>query len=210
MSALASTYRCHPCALTLVVTRNHNGMIFLYGNELCYWLVKDLAPRTTRECCVNWRSRNNDRNVCWTLQSGLLRHAWLGISLEIQRMVRRLISILELGLGSIDLRGMTSVFLQLERSEPTTWEVTSAQVQKHNLSTMLSKQANKDSFSNSKALALNSDHSIRSFNTTISAHCLLTCRKNLSCSLSAYASLAQLLSAMASAYALTLARSFFI
>ena len=83
-------------------------------------------------------------------------------------------------------RGMMSVFLQLERSEPTTWEVTSTRVQKHSLSTMLSKRANNDSFSNSKALTLNSDHSIRSFNASILAHCLLTRRKNLSCSLSTY------------------------
>ena len=105
---------------------------------------------------------------------------------------------------------MTSVFLQLESSEPTTWEVTSARVQKHNLSTMLSKRANNDSFSNSKALALNSNHSIRSFKASMLARCQLTRQKNLSCSLSTYASLAQLLSAIASAYALTSARSFFI
>ena len=49
------------------------------------------------------------------------------------------VSVLELRFGSINLKGMMSVFLHLERSEPTTWEVTSAWVQKHNLSTMLSK-----------------------------------------------------------------------
>ena len=125
-------------------------------------------------------------------------------------MVQRLIGILELRFGLVNLEGMTSVFLQLERSEPTTWEVTSAQVQKHNLLTMLSKQADNDSFSSSKALALSSDRSIRSFKASISACCRLTRQKNLSCSLLTYTSLTRLLSAIASAYALTSARSFFI
>ena len=105
---------------------------------------------------------------------------------------------------------MTSVFLQLESSEPTTWEVTSARVQKHNLSTMLSKRADNDLFSSSKALALNSNRSIRSFKALMSARCQLTQWKNLSCSLSTYVSLAWLLSTIASAYALTSAKSFFI
>ena len=150
------------------------------------------------------------RNVHWTLWSTLLRNAWLGIGLEIRCVVQRLIGILELRLSSVNLEGMTSVFLQLERSEPTTWEVTSAQVQKHNLSTMLSKRTDNDSFSSSSALALSSDLSTRSFRVSISAHCWLTRRKNLSCSLSTYASLARLLFAIASAYALTSAKSFFI
>ena len=81
-----------------------------------------------------------------------------------------------------------SVFLKLERSEPTTWEVTSAWVQKHNLSTMLSKQADNNLFSNSNTLALNSDHSIQSFNASMLAHCLLSRWKNLSCSLLMYTS----------------------
>ena len=156
------------------------------------------------------RSWNNNWNICWTFWRSLLRNTWFSIGLEIRHMVQRLIGVLEFQLSSIDLKGMMSVFLQSERSEPTTWEVTSAQVQKHNLSTMLSKQADNDSFSNSKALALNSDHSIHSFNTSISARCLLTRWKNLSCSLLTQASLARLLSIIASAYTLTLARSFFI
>ena len=56
-----------------------------------------------------------------------------------------------------------------EISGPTTWEVTSARVQKHSLSTMLSRRADNDSFSSSNALTLNSDRSIRSFKASISA-----------------------------------------
>ena len=185
-------------------------MFFLYGNKFHHQFVKDFATWATQECGINWRCWNHDRNISWTFWGGLFRDTWLSVGLEVQGMIRGFIGILELRFGSVNLVGMTSVFLQLERSEPTTWEVTSAQVQKHSLSTMLSKQADNDSFSNSKALALSSDHSIRSFNALILARCLLICRKNLSCSLSTYVSLAQLLSATASAYALTLAKSFFI
>ena len=83
------------------------------------------------------------------LQSNLLGHAWFGIGLKVRSMIQRLVGVFKLGLGLINLGGMTSVFLQMERSEPTTWEVTSARVQKHNLSTMLSKRADNDSFSSS-------------------------------------------------------------
>ena len=181
-SALTRMHRCHPCSLTLVVMRKGDGMFLFYGNEFCYWLIKDFAAWTIRKHGINLRSWDHDWNVCWTLWSSLLRHTRLGISLEVWRVVWRLISVLKLGLGSVDLRGMMSVFLQLERSEPTTWKVTSAQVQKHSLSTMLSKQADNDLFSNSKALALNSEHSIHSFSTLISARCLLMWQKNLSLS----------------------------
>ena len=209
-STLTRMYRCHPCPSTLVITRKVDRMFLFNRNKLCHWLIKNLATWATWKCGIYWRSWNDDGNICWMLRRSLLRHTWLSISFKVQCVVRRRIGILKLGFGSTSLKGMTSVFLPLERSEPTTWEVTSAWVQKHNLSTMLSKQAANDSFSNSKALTLNSNRSIRSFNASISAHCLLTRQKNLSCSLLTYVSLARLLSAMASAYALTLARSFFI
>ena len=154
--------------------RNHDRMFFLYGNKLCHWLVKDLATRTTWECGANWWCWNHDRNIHWTLWSALLWNAWLGISLEIRCVIQRLIGVLKLGLSPVNLEGMMSVFLQLERSEPTTWEVTSAWVQKHNLSTMLSRQANNDSFSNSNVFALSSNHSICSFKASILTHCQLT------------------------------------
>ena len=139
MSTLTRMYCCHPCALTLVITRYRDRMFFLYRNEPCHWLVKDLATWTTWERGIDWWCWNHDRNVRRTLWGTLLQNTWLGIGLKIQCVVRRLIGVLELRLGPVNLEGMTSVFLQLERSEPTTWEVTSAQVQKHNLSTMLSK-----------------------------------------------------------------------
>ena len=116
-----------------------NQMFLLYGNELGYQLIKDFAAWATRKRGVDWRSRDRNWDIGWMFRSGLLRNAWLSIGLEVQCMIRRFISVLKLGLSSINLKGMTSVFLQLERSEPTTWEVTSARVQKHSLSTMLSR-----------------------------------------------------------------------
>ena len=209
-SMLTRMHCCHPCPSALVIARKANWVFLFDRNQFGHQLIQHFTTGTTRKGGVNWRSRNYDRNIHWTFRSTLLQDTWLGISLEIQRVIRRLIGVLELRLGLVNLEGMTSVFLQLERSEPTTWEVTSAQVQKHNLSTMLSRQANSDSFSSSSALALSSDRSIHSFNASISACCQLRQRKNLSCSLSTYASLTRLLSAMASAYTLTSAKSFFI
>ena len=203
-------HHCHLHTPTLVVARKDDQMLFFNWNQFSHWLVKDFATQATRERGINRRSRDHNQNIGWMFQSSLLRNTWLSVGLEVQCIIQGLISVLELGLSSINLKGMMSVFLPLERSEPTTWEVTSARVQKHNLSTMLSKRADNDSFSNSKALALNSDRSICSFNASISACCLLMCRKNLSYSLSTYTSLAQLLSTIASAYTLTSARSFFI
>ena len=144
-------------------------MILLYGNQLGHWLVQNLTTWTTRKRAINGRARNHNWNISRTLWRGLLRHARLSICFKVRCMIRRFISILKPGLGLINLGRMMSEFLPLEISEPTTWEVTSAQVQKHNLSTMLSKRADNDSFSNSSALALNSNHSIRSFKASMSA-----------------------------------------
>ena len=149
-STLTRMYRSHPRSSTLVVTREVNRMFLFYEDEFGHWLVKNLATWTTREHGIDRWTRNHNRDVGRALWPGLLRHAWLSICFKVRRMIRRFIGVLKLGLGSVDLGRMTSVFLQLEGSEPTTWEVTSARVQKHNLSTMLSKRANNDSFSNSK------------------------------------------------------------
>ena len=65
-------------------------------------------------------SWNHDWTIHWMFQSGLLRNTWLSISLEVQHMIWRFISVLKLRLSSVDLRGMMSVFLLPERSEPTT------------------------------------------------------------------------------------------
>ena len=138
-SMLTGTHHCHPRTLTLVVARKQDWMFLFNGNQFGHWFVKHFTTRTTWEGGIDWWSWNHDRNICWTFWSGLLGNAQLGISLKVQHMVRRLISVLELRLGLVNLKGMMSVFLQIERSEPTTWEVTSAWVQKHNLSTMLSK-----------------------------------------------------------------------
>ena len=146
-------------------------MILFDRDWLSHQFIEHFAARTRWEGGINQWCRNHDRNIHWMFWSGLLWNTWLGISLEVQRMVRRLISVLRLRLSSINLGGMMSVFLQLERSEPTTQEVTSARVQKYNLSTMLSKRANSDLFSNSNTLALNSNLSIQSFKASISTHC---------------------------------------
>ena len=141
-------------------------MILFYGDKFSHWLVKDLTAWATRKCGVDRQTQNHNRDVSRALRRSLLRHTWLSIRFEVQCVVRRLVSIFKLGLGSINLGRMTSEFLPLEISEPTTWEVTSARVQKHSLSTMLSKRADNDLFSNSNALALNSDHSMCSFKVT--------------------------------------------
>ena len=132
-STLTGTYCCHPCASTLVVMRQCERMFLFNGNELCYRLIKDFATWAAQKGGVNGRCWNHNGNICWTLWSGLLGYTWLGISLEIQHMIQRFISVLKLRLSLINLEGMMLVFLQLERSELTTWEVTSTQVQKHTL-----------------------------------------------------------------------------
>ena len=144
-------------------------MFLFYGNQLGNRLVKNLATGTTRKGGIYRRSGNHNRNVGRTLRRGLLGNTRLSISLEVQGMVRRLIGVLEFGLGPIDLERTASEISSPEISEPTTWEVTSARVQKHSLSTMLSKRADNDSFSSSNTFALNSDRSIRSFKALISA-----------------------------------------
>ena len=178
-STLTRTYQSHPRPLSLVVTRKVNRMILLYGDKFGHWLIKDLATWTTRERGIDRQTWNHDWNIGRTLRRGLFRHARLSICFKVQRMIRRFIGVLKLGLGSINLGRMTSEFLPLEISEPTTWEVTSARVQKHSLSTMLSKRADNDSFSNSNALALNSNHSIHSFKVSMSVRCRLMSGHNI-------------------------------
>ena len=95
-STLTRTYCCHPRPSTLVITRKANWMFLFYGDEFCYRLVQDLTTRTTRECGIDGRSRDNNWNVCWTFRSGLLRNTRLGISFKIRCMVRRLIGVLQL------------------------------------------------------------------------------------------------------------------
>ena len=174
MSTLVRMHHCHPHPLALVIMRKDDWVFLFDRNQFCHQFIQHFAARTTRKGGIDWWSRNYDGSIRRTFRSALLWNAWLSISLEVQCMNQRFIGILELRLSLIDLGGMTSVLLQLERSEPTTWEATSAQVQKHNLSTMLSNRADNDSFSNSKAFTLNSDCSIHSFNTSILAYCLLT------------------------------------
>ena len=86
-------------------------MILLNGNKLSHRLVQDLTARTTRERGVNRQSRNDDWNVSWVFRGSLLRRTWLGISFKVQRMVQRLIGILELGLSSVNLKGDLSLSL---------------------------------------------------------------------------------------------------
>ena len=104
MSALARMYRCHPCTSTLVVTRERNWMILLYGNEFSHWLVQNLAAWTTRKCGINRGSRNHNWNIRQMLWSSLFGHAQLSVSFEVRRVVQSLIGVLELRLGSVNLK----------------------------------------------------------------------------------------------------------
>ena len=109
-STLTGMYRCHLCTSALVITRKANRVILFDGNKFGHWLVKNLATWTTRECRINGGTRDHNRDVGRTLRHGLFRHAWLSIRLKVRRMVQRLISVLELRLGSIDLERMMSEF----------------------------------------------------------------------------------------------------
>ena len=82
-STLTGTHHCHSRTPTLIVTRERDGMFLFYGNKFCYWLIKNLATRTTRKRGVNWRSRNHNRNVGWMFRSSLLGNTWLGIGLKV-------------------------------------------------------------------------------------------------------------------------------
>ena len=87
-------------------------MILLDRNQFSHQFVKYLATWTTGKCGVNRWSWNNNQNICGAFRCGLLRHPWFGISFEVQRVVRRVIGILKLRLGLVDLEGIMSVFLQ--------------------------------------------------------------------------------------------------
>ena len=114
-STLTGTYRCHPRPSTLVVARKANRMLLLYGNQLGYRLVQDLAPWATRKGGIDRRSRHHDWDIGRMLRRGLLRHARLGISFKVRRMVRRLIGVLKLGLGSVNLKRMTSEISSIKK-----------------------------------------------------------------------------------------------
>ena len=115
-STLTGTYRSHPCPSTLVITREANRMLLFYGNELGHWLVEDLATRTTGESGINRRSRHHNWDVGRALRCGLLGNTWLGIRLEVRRMIRRFIGVLKLGLGSVNLEKMTSEISSIRNS----------------------------------------------------------------------------------------------
>ena len=102
-SMLTGTYCCHPCTSTLVIVRKINRMLLFNGNQFRHWLIKNLTTRATREGSIDWWCWNHDRNIRWMFQSGLLRNTQFSISLEVQRMIRRLLGILKLGLRSINL-----------------------------------------------------------------------------------------------------------
>ena len=107
-STLTGTHRCHPRPSTLVVTRKANRMFLFNGNQLSHRLVKNLATRTTRERGINRRSWHHNWDVGRALRRSLLRNAQLGIRLKVRGMIRRLVGILEFGLGPVDLERMAS------------------------------------------------------------------------------------------------------
>ena len=81
-------------------------MLLFNGNELHHWLVENLTTQTTRKRGVDRRTRHHDWNISRAFWRSLLRHAWLGVRLKVQRMIQRFIGILELGLGSVNLKRM--------------------------------------------------------------------------------------------------------
>ena len=107
-STLTGTYRSHPRPSTLVVTRKASRMLLFYGNQFGHRLVQDLTTWATWERGVDRRTWNHNRNIGGALWRCLLGNAWLGIRFEVRRVVRRLISIFELGFGSVNLKRMTS------------------------------------------------------------------------------------------------------
>ena len=79
--------------------------MFLFDrNQFGHRLVKYLVTWTTWKRGIDWRSWNNNWNICWTFQSSLIGNTWLGIGFKVRRMVRRLISVLKLGFSLINLR----------------------------------------------------------------------------------------------------------
>ena len=83
-------------------------MLLLYGNQLGHWLVKDLAAWTARKRGINRQTRHHNWNVGRALRGGLLRNAWLSIGLEVRRVIRRFIGVLQLRLGPVNLKRTTS------------------------------------------------------------------------------------------------------
>ena len=79
-------------------------MLLFYGDKLGHGLVQNFATRTTRERSIDRRTWHHDWNIGRAFWHGLLRHARLGIGFKVQRMIRRFIGILKLGLGPINLK----------------------------------------------------------------------------------------------------------
>ena len=81
-------------------------MILLDGDKLSHQLIKNLAAWTTRERGVNRRTRNHNRDIGRMLQRSLLWHAWLGVSLKVRCVIRRIVGVLKFGFGSVNLKRM--------------------------------------------------------------------------------------------------------
>ena len=78
-------------------------MVLLDRDKLGHRLIKNLTTGTTRECGINRRTWNHNRNIGSLLWCGLSRHARFGIRLKVRRMIRRFIGVLKLRFGSVNL-----------------------------------------------------------------------------------------------------------
>ena len=119
-STLTGTYRSHPRPSTLIVTRKADRMFLLYGNQLGNRIVKNLTAWAARKRSVNRWSWHHDGNVGRALWRGLFGNTWLGVCFKIQGMVRRLVSVLEFGLGPVNLERTASEisFIKKFQSQP--------------------------------------------------------------------------------------------
>ena len=83
-------------------------MFLLYGNQLGNQFVKDLAAQAARKRSIDRQTWNYYRNIGRAFRRGLIRNIWLGIGLKVRRMVRRFVGVLQLRLGSVNLKKMAS------------------------------------------------------------------------------------------------------
>ena len=96
MSTLTGMYHCHPCTSTLIVVREHNGMVLFNQHQRSYQFVENLTTGTTWKGSINWQCWYHNRNIGWALRNWLLWNAQLSIRLKIRGVIQGFISVLEL------------------------------------------------------------------------------------------------------------------
>ena len=119
MSMLTGMHRCHPHTPTLIVTRKRNWVILFDGDKFRHWFIQSLTTRTTQEHCVDRWYGNHNGNICWTFWSSLLRNTRLSVSLEIRRVIQRLVGIFKLRFSLVNLREVNLVFSLIRKFRAT-------------------------------------------------------------------------------------------